>query len=134
MQKNEQNNKNASINVGVIRSDQFYVKSYRAELDKAFRIIEANPKARIDTAGIMIVSQQSKKYVYPMHIETYGEVNNIINTLAFALIRKLKDFTPKERDVQETALERFMEFFQATAYIEFFESENIEESDTDEID
>ena len=134
MQKNEQNSKNASINAGIIRSDHFYIKGYRAELDKAFRKIEANPKARIDASGIMIVSHRHPEYVYPMHIEAYGEANNIINTLALALIRRLKDHTPKDQDVQEAVFERFMESFERIAYIEFFESENIEESDTDEIE
>lgn len=134
MQKNEQNSKNAPINVGIIRSDHFYINKYRTELDKAYMKLKETPKARIDAAGIMIVSHRSQEYIYPMDIESYGEVNNIINTLALALIRKLKDFTKKERDIQEAVLERFMESFERTAYFEFFGADDLEDEETDEID
>lgn len=137
MQKNEQNNQNASVNLSVIQSDSFYIKEFRAELDKAYKDYLTNPKSRTDGAEIMIVSHRSQNRTYQIKGLSYGTKENIFNTLAYALIRKLKEYFPKDRDEQEAALERFMEAFERLAYFELFEAENeaenTEEPDTDEI-
>ena len=119
------NDENVTINIPI--SDIQY-SLYRKELIETANKLEADPNAYLSQCGIIIRSYQLDEFEYQMHKTTFGNRNNIINTLAFTLITILKSSVGTDKEEKVHVLRSFIRFFISAAQEEFFGREGFEES------
>lgn len=119
------------VKVNVPHSDFLYYR-YRKTLLDADKKRKADPDADITASGIILLSNKLDEMTYKMDTTTFGSYEDIINTLTFTLIKKLKDNTVPVREAQKQVLSSFLTFFVHAAFEEFFGIEEDEDEDFDD--
>ena len=117
MNRNMGNNETVSLNIPL--SDLQY-SLYRKDLFDANNKLDNDPDAYLSTCGIIIRSKQLDETEYRISNASFGTQDNLINTLAFTLIRMLKSNAGSEREAKKVLLNHFLSFFRTVAIEEFF--------------
>lgn len=134
MDKNEYQNHHGNdeeiVSFNFYISDLMYAHGFRKRYNATKSLLNANPKAKPLSTGILIVSDELKEGNYAIQTSLFGSVNNIINTLAEVLIERLKAGAGSEKANREKVLSDFMGFFYDKAEAELFDDyEEDEESE-----
>jgi len=121
---NRDQKREAKVSFGIPLPDLAYAR-FRREMCIAAKIYEANHEADISTSGAIIVSKARDKDGYDIYGTSFGENIKVIDSLANAVIIKLKECIPPIKEIQEKILKQYMDTFLNTA-VDIIFSENDE--------
>ena len=126
--RKESTNLDEVVRMNIPMSDLLYCR-FRKELLGSAEKLESHPESNITSSGIILLSTKFSELTYNMDTSSFGSLEDIINTLTFTLLKKLKDSTASDKKSREKVLITFMDFFVQEAKEEFFGDDDFEYDD-----
>lgn len=126
--RKESTNLDEVVRMNIPMSDLLYCR-FRKELLGSAEKLESQPESNITSSGIILLSTKFSELTYNMDTSSFGSLEDIINTLTFTLLKKLKDSTASDKKSREKVLITFMDFFVQEAKEEFFGDDDFEYDD-----
>ena len=126
--RKESTNLEEVVRMNIPMSDLLYCR-FRKELLGSAEKLESQPESNITSSGIILLSTKFSELTYKMDTSSFGSLEDIINTLTFTLLKKLKDSTASDKKSREKVLITFMDFFVQEAKEEFFGDDDFEYDD-----
>lgn len=126
--RKESTNLEEVVRMNIPMSDLLYCR-FRKELLGSAEKLESQQESNITSSGIILLSTKFSELTYNMDTSSFGSLEDIINTLTFTLLKKLKDSTASDKKSREKVLITFMDFFVQEAKEEFFGDDDFEYDD-----